>query len=65
MSHKSGHIIINFTLPHDEDGTEDAEAPTRREPAVAISLGDACSEVECVEAARRAYRKLVRRGDDA
>jgi hypothetical protein len=62
MSHVSGHIIIDLVLPHDPHETEEApDERARVEPCVRLSLGDACSETECVEAARRAYRKLMRR----
>lgn len=61
MSHKSGHIIIDFVLPHDEEESQEETPRTLVEPCVRLSLGDACTETECVEAARRAFRKLTRR----
>lgn len=62
MSHKSGHIIIDMALPHDPDEPEnEREHPTPVGPCVRISLDEDCSETDCVEAARRAYRRLKRR----
>ena len=63
MSHQTGTIIISIALPH--SGKTESEEPTPIEPCVRLSLDEGCSETQCVEAARRAYRKLTRRGIDA
>lgn len=60
MSHKSGHIIINFVLPH-EDAEEQENGHITKEPCVVLNLQEPCSEEDCAESARLAYRKLVRR----
>ena len=63
MSHESGTIIITLALPHNPPGEqEEREHPTPIEPSVRISLDEGCSETDCVEAARRAFRRLRRRG---
>lgn len=60
MSHASGHVIINIVLPN--DGHEEQEnGHLRREPCVVVDLAEGCSEEDCVETVRLAYRKLTRR----
>lgn len=59
MSHKSGHIITNIILPHEEEEQENGHL--RKEPCVVVDLKEGCSEEDCVESVRLAYRKLVRR----
>lgn len=62
MSHKSGHIIVSFALPHDDDEEDNGNADRlRREPSVFVNAEGACSEDDCAELTRLAYRKLVRR----
>lgn len=63
MSHETGTIIITLAMPHNpaSGAQEEREHPTPIEPCVRISLDEGCSETDCVEAARRAYRRLKRR----
>jgi hypothetical protein len=62
VSHQSGHVIITLALPHhdDEEGGKDANR-LRREPSVFVNAPGECSEDECAELARLAYRKLIQR----
>lgn len=58
MSHKSGHVIVNIVLPHEE---EEQENGLCCEPCVVVDVPDGCSEDDCVELVRLAYRKVRRR----
>lgn len=61
MSHKSGHVIVSFALPHQGDEEENGNtARLRREPSVFVTAEGDCTEDDCAELARLAYRKLVR-----
>ncbi len=57
MSHKSGHIIISVALPH-EDDEDERESKLKREPSIVIELDVACTEDDCAEMARLAFRRL-------
>lgn len=59
MSHKSGHVIVNIALPHDDDEQENGHL--RKEPCVVVDLAEGCTEEDCLETVRLAYRKLTRR----
>lgn len=59
MSHRSGHIIVSFVLPHDDEESEGNDS-VRKEPSVVLTAGEGCTEDDCAELARLAYRKLVR-----
>jgi hypothetical protein len=61
MSHKSGHVIVSFALPHDDEDEESGKTSRlRREPSVFVEAEGPCTEDDCAELARLAYRKLVR-----
>lgn len=62
MSHNRGHIIISFALPHEHED-EERTHKLRREPAIAITLEASCTEDDCAEMARLAFRRLMERGD--
>lgn len=62
MSHKSGHVIIRVVLPHPPGLAaehEEEASPLSRGPCITIDLPEGCSEEECAQLTRKAYRKLT------
>lgn len=60
MSHRSGHVIVSFALPHGDDEEENGNPNRmRKEPSVFVQAGENCTEDDCAELARLAYRKIV------
>ena len=63
MSHTRRHIIISMAVPHDEVSEDEHTHRLRREPSVLVDLDESCTEDDCAEMARLAFRRLKERGD--
>ena len=56
-------IIINIAVPHENDEYQKQPVRLPISPSVKVDLDESCTEDDCAEMARLAFRRLKERGD--